>query len=451
MVEVASLVPRRPAGEAARCWPTSTDRLAQLPGAAPRFRISGPVAKPSCTPGPGLSPEAPGERSAAVAAIGSRTLLTELAGAWMLCTSRSARRRAGDWPTCACRSSTSAWPGTWPRTCTGCAKWPRRRRSPWPTCRRSCASAMSARAANGCCASSPRIACGTSSRWSTSPRRSATVDPEATGKPFGTVEGLKAMKNGLQRAGLYAFLVIVAGAAARLPQLAAHADRPDAAGAGRAADAGHAWGCSASPLNPANMIAFPLILGVGVDNGVHVLHDYLIRRREGQDVDQPRHRPGRAGQGADDDDRLRHADDLDGTRPGGTGFHPDAGRGLLDAVGAWCCCRRCCVCCRCGQASRLPCRPGGARPNPDTPRAVVVRALASECRLGVGQGRHRGEARRARSLMALLRKDPSDDVRWGAGQALGKIGSAAVPALIEVLKDEGLECAGCPGSTGGNR
>jgi predicted RND superfamily exporter protein len=36
------------------------------------------------------------------------------------------------------------------------------------------------------------------------------------------------------------------------------------------------------PLNPANMIAFPLLLGVGVDNGVHVLHDYLLRRREGQ-------------------------------------------------------------------------------------------------------------------------------------------------------------------------
>jgi predicted RND superfamily exporter protein len=32
------------------------------------------------------------------------------------------------------------------------------------------------------------------------------------------------------------------------------------------------------PLNPANMIAFPLILGVGADNGVHVLHDYLHHR-----------------------------------------------------------------------------------------------------------------------------------------------------------------------------
>ena len=33
-------------------------------------------------------------------------------------------------------------------------------------------------------------------------------------------------------------------------------------------------------LNPANMIAFPLILGVGIDNGVHVLHDYFSRRRD---------------------------------------------------------------------------------------------------------------------------------------------------------------------------
>jgi len=28
------------------------------------------------------------------------------------------------------------------------------------------------------------------------------------------------------------------------------------------------------PLNPANMIVLPLILGIGVDNGVHILHDY---------------------------------------------------------------------------------------------------------------------------------------------------------------------------------
>jgi hypothetical protein len=32
------------------------------------------------------------------------------------------------------------------------------------------------------------------------------------------------------------------------------------------------------PLNPANMIVLPLILGIGVDDGVHVVHDYLRQR-----------------------------------------------------------------------------------------------------------------------------------------------------------------------------
>jgi hypothetical protein len=32
------------------------------------------------------------------------------------------------------------------------------------------------------------------------------------------------------------------------------------------------------PLNPANMIVLPLILGVGVDTGVHIVHDYLRER-----------------------------------------------------------------------------------------------------------------------------------------------------------------------------
>ncbi len=108
-----------------------------------------------------------------------------------------------------------------------------------------------------------------------------SVDPQATGKPFGTVEGLKAMKNGLQRAGIYAFVVIVLvlwldfrslkrTLVAVLPLLL-----------GVLLSVGVLGWCG-WPLNPANMIAFPLILGVGVDNGVHVLHDFLIRRAGGQ-------------------------------------------------------------------------------------------------------------------------------------------------------------------------
>jgi hopanoid biosynthesis associated RND transporter like protein HpnN len=112
-------------------------------------------------------------------------------------------------------------------------------------------------------------------------RQIAAIDPEATGKPFATVEGLKAMKNGFQWAGLYALLVIVA--VLRLDFRSWHrtllAVTPLAMGVVLSLGS---MGLCGLPLNPANMIAFPLILGVGVDNGVHVLHDYLLRRAEGQ-------------------------------------------------------------------------------------------------------------------------------------------------------------------------
>jgi hopanoid biosynthesis associated RND transporter like protein HpnN len=106
------------------------------------------------------------------------------------------------------------------------------------------------------------------------------VDPEATGKPFGTVEGLKAMKDGLLRAGLYAFLVIAAVLFLdfRNPWHVLIALTPLVMSVLLTLGV---LGLFGVPLNPANMIAFPLILGVGVDNGVHVLHDYLIRRVEG--------------------------------------------------------------------------------------------------------------------------------------------------------------------------
>ena len=108
-------------------------------------------------------------------------------------------------------------------------------------------------------------------------RRIKTVDPEATGKPFGTVEGLKAMKDGLLRAGVYAFFVIAAVLLLdfRSIRYTLLALAPLLLGVLLTLGV---MGALDFPLNPANMIAFPLILGVGVDNGVHVLHDYLLRR-----------------------------------------------------------------------------------------------------------------------------------------------------------------------------
>lgn len=107
------------------------------------------------------------------------------------------------------------------------------------------------------------------------------VDPEATGKPFATVEGLKAMKDGLVRAGLYAFAVIAIVLLIDFRRLGQMFLALVPLVMGVLFSVGTLAMCGV-PLNPANMIAFPLILGVGVDNGVHVLHDHRIRRQEGR-------------------------------------------------------------------------------------------------------------------------------------------------------------------------
>jgi hopanoid biosynthesis associated RND transporter like protein HpnN len=108
-----------------------------------------------------------------------------------------------------------------------------------------------------------------------------TVDPEATGKPFATVEGLKAMRNGFAWAGLYAFGVIIVVLVADFRSLRNTLLALAPLVMGLVLSLG-IMGLCGLPLNPANVIAFPLILGVGVDNGVHVLHDYLLRRAEGR-------------------------------------------------------------------------------------------------------------------------------------------------------------------------
>ena len=134
--------------------------------------------------------------------------------------------------------------------------------------------------ANGCCASSPSESLWEfPRRWSSSPNKSTTVDPTATGKPFGTVEGLRAMKNGLQTGGHLRLPGHRGGAVARFPQLEAHGCGAWRRWCWRVIFSLGILGLFGVPLNPANMIAFPLILGVGVDNGVHILHDYLLRRR----------------------------------------------------------------------------------------------------------------------------------------------------------------------------
>ncbi len=103
-----------------------------------------------------------------------------------------------------------------------------------------------------------------------------TVDPDATGKPFTTLEGMRAMRNDFLWAGLYSFLAmglvflfdfgnLKHTLLAQLPLVM-----------GVVATLGIMYLLGA-PLNAANMIAFPIILGVGADNGVHVVHDFRAR------------------------------------------------------------------------------------------------------------------------------------------------------------------------------
>ena len=106
----------------------------------------------------------------------------------------------------------------------------------------------------------------------------SSVDPEATGKAFRTREGLRQMKAGFEWAGVYALaaIVLVLGFDLRSARGVLLGLFPLATGVVLTAGA---MGLFGVPLNPANLIALPLVVGVGVDNGVHVLHDWRAGRR----------------------------------------------------------------------------------------------------------------------------------------------------------------------------
>jgi hypothetical protein len=106
----------------------------------------------------------------------------------------------------------------------------------------------------------------------------ATADPEATGKSFRTLEGLRQMKVGFEWAGVYALAAIALVLALDFRRTAGLLLGLFPLAVGLLFTVGLMALCGV-PLNPANMIALPLIVGVGVDNGVHVLHDYRARDR----------------------------------------------------------------------------------------------------------------------------------------------------------------------------
>ncbi len=104
------------------------------------------------------------------------------------------------------------------------------------------------------------------------------ADPEACGRPFSTLEGLKAMHDGFLWAGVYALIAIVLVLLVDFGNVKHTLLALLPLSIGMIASLGILTLCGIA-LNPANMIAFPIILGVGVNYGIHVLHNYRERRR----------------------------------------------------------------------------------------------------------------------------------------------------------------------------
>lgn len=110
-----------------------------------------------------------------------------------------------------------------------------------------------------------------------------SVDPEATGNPIQIYEACHQMNRAYLEAAVYAFIAIV---------FALYLDFRNVRDVFLSTIPlfiGMVWlfglmGWLDLPLNPANMITLPLILGIGIDNGVHIVHDF---RRQGRSYRMP--------------------------------------------------------------------------------------------------------------------------------------------------------------------
>ena len=100
-----------------------------------------------------------------------------------------------------------------------------------------------------------------------------TVDPHVTGNPLQAHEASLEMKQSYQEAAVYALLVIMGVLVLdfKSVRFALLAALPLAVGVLQMFGL---LGLLGIALNPANLIALPLILGIGVDYGVHIVHEF---------------------------------------------------------------------------------------------------------------------------------------------------------------------------------
>jgi len=105
-----------------------------------------------------------------------------------------------------------------------------------------------------------------------------TVDPQVTGNPLQAHEASLEMKRSYQEAAIYSLLVIIGVLVLDFKSLhyAILAALPLGVGVLQMFGL---LGVLGIALNPANLIALPLILGIGVDYGVNIVHEF--RESEG--------------------------------------------------------------------------------------------------------------------------------------------------------------------------
>jgi hypothetical protein len=104
-----------------------------------------------------------------------------------------------------------------------------------------------------------------------------SVDPRATGNPLQAYEASTEMKESYQLAALYALMVILVVLWIDFRN-SGHVLLAVFPLALAMVQTFGLMGLLDIPLNPANLIALPLIVGIGVDYGVHIVHNFLEQR-----------------------------------------------------------------------------------------------------------------------------------------------------------------------------
>ncbi len=105
-----------------------------------------------------------------------------------------------------------------------------------------------------------------------------SVDPHVTGNPLQAHEASAEMKGSYQEAAVYSLVVIIGVLIIDFRSISMSLIAAFPLGMGVLQTFG-LLGYLNIPLNPANLIALPLILGIGVDYGVHIVHEF--RERQG--------------------------------------------------------------------------------------------------------------------------------------------------------------------------